>query len=215
MIRCWLRAWLAPFSISLSHIAWLQFDAGELGELLQREAGVEVNTVGDGNVERCVGLFEHFAQAVYDSFDDGCRDFALLEADGHGVFAFANFDAHALEAGAGLIAETVDDAKDAVGGVEGDALALQARGLAVDDLNRLVPAGGNLEVRRLVGFPRAGEHQQAVGTGADLERPVVAGAVLRIGTVQGVEKFGTRRGRQDDTALVGGRFDLMANLEIG
>src|SRR5690606_34009166 len=123
--RCSLRTWLAPSSILLTHFARFQFDPGELGEFLEREAAIEVNTVGDGDVEQRFGFAQHFAQAVDDAFDDCRRNLTLLEANGHGVLAFANLDAHAFEARARLIAEALDDAEDAVGRVESDALALQ------------------------------------------------------------------------------------------
>ena len=92
---------------------------------------------------------------------------------------------------------------------------MQARGLAVDDLHRLVAAGGDLEIRRLVSLARAGEHQQTAARGTDLERRVVAGAVLGVGAIQGVVDISVRCGGQGDTALVSGWFDLMTDLEVG
>src|SRR5690606_16030411 len=182
----WVRTAASAILFFLGDVARPQLNFGELRELFECETGIELDTVGNCDVERCIGLFEHLAQAVYDAFYHEGSDFAFLEAHRYRVFAFADFNAHTLESGVRLIAELIDDGENPVSGIERDTLTLQASRLAVHDMYGLVATGRNLKIRRFVGFACPRIDQEAVTRCVDLEGAVVRDAVFWVGAIQGI-----------------------------
>ena len=125
------------------------------------ETRVELDAVGNRNGHRRLILLQYLPKAVDHAFDHRGRDLSFLETNGDRVLAFTDLDTHSLEARARLVAEAVNHAVHAVGSVQRDPFGLKPGRLGVDDLHRLVAAGRDLEVGRLVGFARAGVDQKA------------------------------------------------------
>lgn len=113
------------------------------------------------------------------------------------------------------VVKAFDDAKNAVRGVEHDALVVQARPLCIVNDNRPVAARRNLEVGRSGRFSGARKDQQAARLGADLEGAVVAPAISGIGAVQSEVQLGPWRGFEMNQPHVPSRFNLVADFQVG
>ena len=202
-------------SVVLHQVARADLHANNLGEFPGIETGFELDTFADPQHHRRIFVLEHAAEMIDHRFDHGRGELALLESDHDGIFAFTDFHAHALEAGALLVAELVDNAEYLVGGIQQGAWGLEVSRAIVVDLDRIVATGQDFESLSLGGFAGFGVDQQGQRFRGDLERFVVVLTVDRIGAIERVAHMRRRRGFQSDLAPIAGRVDFVPDLDIG